>query len=173
MRSTQSVFAILLILIASAGAAFAQDAWSEYVYQDSFFAVSAPSKPVYASQDVSTKIGPVEYRTYTVDLGGDFALMAGYNDYKRSMPASALDGVVSGAVGTKKLVSRKSSPYFSSPGTEIEVAAPTYHVRARFYLIGSRLYQLMCVAPPDQPFGAGCDRFVASFRTLTKQPEKP
>lgn len=160
-----------IVLSACVASVSAQSSdWKEYVYPDDGFAMSSPSEPKLTKSMVPLKIGgEAEMHQYVVDPGVGYAFVADVA-YAPSGDVYSLtaarDGMVSAVKG--QIVSEMPISLGNYPGlqVEIEVNAQHAHARARLYVVGKRLYELISVAEGDRPISPDTTRFFESFRLL-------
>ncbi len=123
-------------------------------------------------QPVQTEVGTVEMHTLSYS-NADIALILGYSEYPevfiRVRPADSLltnarKGAVSNVRG--KLVLEKPIQYGTFPGREIHIRVPGRAglLRARYYLVGNRLCQMIVAGPDSVALGGVGNRFLDSFR---------
>lgn len=152
--------------------------WEEYVYNADGFAVSSPSEPKVEKGTEQTASGPIEMRTYTVELGDDLVLMWAVSDFSRfGIPdvKKFFQAGESGAVKRVdgKLASEHEISMDGNPGVEFEVEAKGFHLRYRYYLVKGKTIMVGTVAPVGKPFSPDAERFFGSLRLLPGSPASP
>jgi hypothetical protein len=140
------------------GTAASVDQWQTFSSKEGGFTLSLPGKPQEQRQPVGTAAGSVNAIMYIAEVGGT-AFGVGYGDYPGSAvnvdPQAVLKGARDGAAknvnGT--VVTEKPIELAGYPGLEIVVETPASAkvpggamYRARLYLVGNRLYQVIYVA---------------------------
>jgi hypothetical protein len=143
------------------------------------FRVRFPQGPRERVQKVGSPAGPIEVHMFVADLG-DVAYFASYNDYSvdpaQLDPEAALESVVQGALaaGKGRLTARRDVRLGDHPGKEYQAALSLPDGRpaaskARVYLVGARLYQVLVVSPEGKEDTKAVDAFLDSF-ALVKPP---
>lgn len=143
------------------------------------FSIMIPATPEESTQTMNTQAGKIDLHMFTAEKG-DVGYIVGYSDYpedvvKQSDPENMLDGSRNGAVSNVngKLVLESKVSLDGNPGREIVIDAKTgagqdATVKARIYLVGSRLYQVMVIGPKGQISSADMDEFLQSFKLSQK-----
>lgn len=139
------------------------------------FAVAFPVEPVREESVEQTDIGPSPTTMWSLETGGAW-LGLSVNDFPagsmgNTAPADVLAGARDGALGNVggTLVSDRpvsiAAPGSTRPvpGLEYQGTSAQFDIKARMFLQGDRLYQLIMVYPPDHADPGLYDRFVASF----------
>jgi hypothetical protein len=169
--------------LATIGAAAAAD-WQLFTSAEGGFSLLLPGKPTEQKQPVETNTGTIDAVMYITEVDGT-AYGAGFSDFPGETsavdPADVLAGARDGAVqnvnGT--VVDEKPIELSGYPGLEIAIELPAdasapdgAMYRARLYLIGNRLYQVIYVAlkPADNP--DDYQKLFDSFQ-LENSPEPP
>jgi hypothetical protein len=145
IRTMLSPAAALCLL--SGFAANAGD-WQRLSPPGAGFSIMMPGAPKTMDQTVQTKAGPLVMHVFGTETGKiGYAVM--YGDYKMQMePKKALEGVRDGEVGTGKLLAEENISAGGSPGKRIVVAmADGNTLVSQFFLAGTKLYQVMYIAP--------------------------
>jgi hypothetical protein len=156
--------------------------WATFSPEGGAFTVAMPGTPEREQQFAQNESGTVDTRVYTLllDRGGffkvvDLALPANV-DVKAGADAvldSAVVGVVDSA--SARLVSRQKIFVSNRPGRQVEAEVPESAVpgggtlKARIYLVGPRLYELVAVVPKADAAGSAPARFLDSFEL--KEPQ--
>ncbi len=158
-------------LLVAAVSAYAQGGgppplrWQSVRARDGAFTVSMPGQAEYEAQTLTAKNGrPVQYATYTVDLGTS-AYMVSTSDYDDKTRIS-VSGAIEGVLGTWKnprIVSRAETKLYGRPGQVVEFVSGKYRVTMRAFAVGRRLYQLGFIETMDGYVPAHRDRFLNSF----------
>lgn len=135
------------------------------------FVATFPGAVQRSSQLVDTSFGKLTQSLVYYD-GGTIAFMIGFNDYPANSVSqsggpekvceNASDGVVKSLKGTLRTAS--SCKTGDVTGREIVFDAPTNDVdRARFFVVGDRLYQILYIGPSGETDPA-VTAFLDSFR---------
>ena len=156
--------------------------WATFSPERGGFAVLLPGTPERQQSFADNESGTVETNVYTLLLerGGffkvvDLALPANV-DAARGADAvldSACAGVVDSASG--RLVSKQTIYVSGRPGRQLEADVPESVVpggaslKARIYLVGPRLYELVAVVPKSEAAGPATGRFLDSFEIKESQ----
>jgi hypothetical protein len=144
--------------------------WKPYPYPADGFSASFPSQPKVQKQDILTDAGKFEMRTYDSEEGSA-EFIAAVCDYGQTAqgkdPETLIANAEKGAVNNLKahLVSERSVPLGTNKGVEFEADSDTAHLRARIYLAGSVLYQMIVASPLNAP-PDDTSRFLESFQLL-------
>ncbi len=139
------------------------------------FSVFFPGEPSLTTQDVSTPVGKITVNMYLYEKR-EYACLVGYSDYPNEMikqveTRTLLDGAVNGAMGNVKgkVESQQDISLGIHVGREIEFSFPPSakmpsggNGKARFFMVGSRLYQLVMVGRNVRS-SSETDHFLNSF----------
>jgi len=150
-----------------------QPDWQQIGSQDGRFAIMMPDFPEYGVQDVLTPVGALQVHIFSVSVD-DSVFMAAYNDYPEFIVSSSdagkmLDGARDGAVSNVngKLLSERQIRLQGHPGRELWIEADVEGqeglARARIYLVGRRLYQVLVAGPENQFPESDAERCLDSF----------
>jgi hypothetical protein len=170
LRATECA-ALMCVCVASVATAQAQE-WKAYTYPAEGFSISLPSAPQQNKNSVDTDAGPIETRSYLVELAQG-ALFVGVSDFDARAgdtdPDKLLQGARDGALKNSKshLVSEKKLMLGIYHGIEFEGASDEAHFTARVYVVGTRMYQTLVVAPIGQTYD-GASRFLDSFQLIPR-----
>jgi hypothetical protein len=147
--------------------------WQQIGSQDGRFALMMPEFPDYNVQEVLTPVGPLELHIFSVN-SEDSVFMAAYNDYPEFVVSSsdvgkmldgARDGAVSNVDGT--LLSESQIRLQGYPGREMWIEADVEGqeglARARIFLVGRRMYQILVAGPKSQFPSQDAERCLNSF----------
>lgn len=144
--------------------------WKPYRYAEDRFSADFPSQPNMEKQNVSTDKGTFELRTYST-VNSAVTLVAAVCDYGASAdgknPDTVLDSAEKGAVTNVKahLTAEKKIALGAYHGVEFEAESDSAHISARFYLVGTTLYQTIVASPLSAKYAEG-GRFLDSFQLL-------
>lgn len=163
---------ILLIGLTIFGTTHAEDAWPEYRSIEGGFAVSFPGAPKLTNQ---TAPDGESIHSVVVDLDKT-AFLVLYTDYGTGTfaggdPALALDQVRDRLVGDQKTQLRieRNFTFKSRPARELVIDDAHGSTQIyRLYIVGDRLYQVICGGPKGFETSPDAQRFENSFR-LTAQ----
>lgn len=152
---------------------------NEFVDKSGGFAVEFPSEPERMTQNVPTEVGDIEMVYYqSMSSSGEVVYMVSYNDYpaelvKKGDPDNMLEEGKNGALGTitnAKVISSKKIKYDDNPGIEFYATGDSQGygvaVKARMYLVGNRLYQVMILGLEGAADEDAMDDFLDTFRLL-------
>jgi hypothetical protein len=136
------------------------------------FRVQMPHRPETETKNLT--IGPgnqsVAVTTEKCDGPGSTVFAVTYADYPTSfqdVPArTILDGVRDGLKGTDGKVTEDAETFLGADklhGRQLRIDARRRAIRARVFLVGHRLYQVMVTGPADQVGSTAADDFLNSF----------
>jgi hypothetical protein len=111
------------------------------------------------------QLGPGVYNQFGAQVG-DFCWMVTYNDFPLAPPdpQRTMSEVVKGVVGTT--LSDKVLPG-KEPGREaLFRLASSVYMRARYFVVGRRLYQVIVGGPENAVKSPDVDQFLDSFSLL-------
>jgi hypothetical protein len=135
-------------------------------FETGSFSVDMPGRPMTKTETLEAKNGrPVQYTTYTVDLGRS-AYLTSTSDYDAKTAISlndAMDGILSSWKNPRNLKRRKTTLY-GVPARIVDFTSEDYRVVVRMFAIGRRLYQLAFTEMRGDFRPAHADRFMRSFR---------
>ena len=174
LRFCFALAAIILLLTACGGKPEPQ----EFINQEGNFSIMSPLTLEESSQTVDTAAGPIEIHFFMAD-DGNSAYMVGYSDYpaeivELSDPNEMLDGAAQGATANINgtLVSQNNISLDGHPGRELVLTATLEDVdataKARIYLVGNRLYQVLALGAEGDISPEDMDAFLQSFKLLEK-----
>jgi len=147
--------------------------------EDGGFEIQTPITLKEESQSTPTAAGNIMLHMYTGETN-DRAYVVGYADYpaalvKMNDPQKLLDGARDGNIGSfqGKIVEEKKITIDGFPGRELTVDARLKNtidanMRARFYIVNNRLYQIMVIGEKGKISTTDMDSFLQSFK-LTKK----
>lgn len=169
-RYRVAVFAALLCVAAALSAQTVD--WKPYTYPADGFKADFPSLPEIQKKDVPTEAGPLELRTYNVQLPAA-VLFVGVCDYGAASagkdPSQMLQGAKNGALlnsGSHLIVEKKIS-LDGHPGLEYEAQSDTALFTTRIYMRGAIVYQTIVVTPLGKPYPDAA-RFLDSFQLVAQ-----
>jgi hypothetical protein len=149
------------------------------------FSIVSPIGLKESSQPISLPTGNrVDLHMY-IGEGAQAAYFASYADYPVKLvsdadPEAILDGVVQGQVSNTKgsrLVSATPIAYGEYPGRAIEIEAKqngkTLIMRARAFLVGNRLYQLLTIQESAARDDGKSEKFFDSFKLADARASRP
>ncbi len=174
MKRTAIAVMILFASLQLAVAAPAQG--KEFSSKEGGFSVMTPVALEEASQEIDTAIGKIKIVMYGGQIG-DASFQIGYNDYPKGFvtadnTAALLDGAVQGMVSNigATLVSQKGVTLKGYPGKELvatlKIEDMDAQVKARIFIVGSRLYQVVVVAASGAVTPETVDAFLQSLKLL-------
>jgi hypothetical protein len=170
-------FAPALLVIFFPLAVGAQDKKDVPPFQskDGKFTVALPDKPTEQTNKVPTAVGQLEMHMFVIDQK-DRAYLVTYSDYPKDSVVDKADKVLDGVVdGNAKALKGKLASQDKItitvgkkdyPGREITVELPDKKglYKARAFLVGDRLYQVVALGPEDFVKGKGVDEYLKSFK---------
>jgi hypothetical protein len=151
--------------------------WSRFEPPDQSFSVALPGTPQFDERTVDHPRGPITMSRYAVDrsAGGFFwvityDLPAGTSALAESQMVlrDAQQQLVASAGG--ELVHEGVESLRGNPGRSVEISIGDDRVagggvmRARIYIIGQRLYQLVAAAPAGEQGAVESEHFFTSFQ---------
>lgn len=167
---TRPALASVVLLFSVATAMAQAPNWKTYNYPADGFTVSFPSDPEVSASNVPVGSTSYQLRTYLVDLGQS-GFMIGVCQFGSLVegkdPNDLLQGGKKGALEESKthLVSEKKISLGGVPGLEFDAENDTMHARARIFLAGSVLYEVIEAYPIGKPLDRA-EEFLDSFRIL-------
>jgi hypothetical protein len=144
--------------------------WKTFTYPADGFRASFPVAPSENRQSVDTAAGPIQLRTYLVELD-KAALFIGVADYGPKATGNdsddLLEGAKDGALQTSgaHLTTETKITLGTNPGLQFEAATDSAHLYARIYLVGTTLYQTLVIVPNGTQY-ADTNRFLDSFQLV-------
>lgn len=163
--------AITAIVMNKGGAAQTASAWQEFSHAAGKFTVLMPAAPKEQQQAVQTVAGPIAMHMFFYEFkGGQSMYGVIYSDYPASVanadPQKVLDGGRDGAVAEMKgrLLQEQNITIQGHPGRELHIEIPQGMVKARIYLVGVRLYQILSVSTKEMISPEDTEKFFSSFR---------
>jgi hypothetical protein len=152
----------------TAAAANGSGSLREFVSAEGKFRVMMPGAPTQKRQ----QLGPISLAMYTLE-NRDGAYMVGYCDVPipanepEAMTQRRLDGAREGAIRNINgglIKENRIWLHGREPGREIEANVPGKGIiRARFYVAGRRMYQVIVIGTPALVHSADATRFLDSF----------
>ena len=159
----------------------ANKTWKDYSFPAGRFSVSLPGTPKEESQTTSTALGPLENHIITLETD-EVIYMASYLDIPVSIAdpdaiKKALDGgrdrALANIKGEKKLLSETEISIDGFAGRELRISLPNdILLRARFYLVKQRLYQILVLVSATEADAKDVIRFLDSFKLMSQATEK-
>lgn len=136
------------------------------------FTVAMPAKPSEKTSKIPTDAGQLELHIFVLDQK-DRAYLVTYSDYPAGTVAGNADKILAGVIegNAKSLKSKVASEEKITlgkkkhPGREIKIEMPDKKglYRARIYLVGDRLYQVVALGPDEFAKGKAVDDYLKSF----------
>lgn len=161
---------VLVLPVLQGRSSTAVDTWQSFASTEGRFTVLMPGTPQPRTQNVSTPAGNITfYAHFWEDRSAAYGVA--YSDFPQGLIQSAnveallngaRDGAAANVSGT--LVSERRIGLSGHPGREIEIRISGGIVKARIYLVGSRLYQLIVVEQSGTESSANQARFFDSFQ---------
>ena len=169
---------LALLVLTWLSAACSPGGWREVRSLEGGFSVEMPGKPEIQTQARATIFGVIRPVVYLVDHP-EAQYLLNYADYPpglvgESTPDVILDGAVLGLVSDTggSLQAVEAIELQGYPGREVHVTAPDgrSEIRARIYLVGERLYQLLVLASVEVDVAADTARYFDSLSLFAYPP---
>jgi hypothetical protein len=176
MKRIAYVLGIAATFALTAVAGAQTDTWTEYIYGDDGFAMSAPVEPKLATQPIYVVGGTADAHIYTVLEEPSTAFMLFIFERHRNdrrttsqLRAQSRQWALSSVNG--KLLDESELTLGTARGTQLTFEAQhpdhdakTHQVRTRYYVVGRKVYNLIAIAPIGEPFPADAERWFKGFR---------
>jgi hypothetical protein len=153
--------------------------WRAYTSAEGGFSVRLPAEPKGQKIILDTGVGRTYLNIYILNRKDDnFVYSIGYVDYPASLfqlknADKILDDGRDGAVKNikGKLISESKISINKNPGREvtIEATAGDAVLRAKFFLVGQRMYQLMVTTSKKKSKSYQILKFLDSFELIGKK----
>ncbi len=149
--------------------------WSKYTSIEGAFSVLLPGEPKPYKVILNTDFGQTYLYVYMLDNKDGFVYSVSYVDYpfgvfQEKSISRILDDARDGAVRNVRgrLLSESSASIKEYPGREVMVESATGGaiVKARFFLVNHRLYQLSVTASKERSSSNNFRRFLDSFKLI-------
>jgi hypothetical protein len=173
----RNVFATVACLVVPFGAMTPAPKliFQDFTSPEGKFTAAMPGKPKKEKKEVDSPVGKLNIRMFRVTLSdGDLVYMVAYSDYPPIVaaqdPQVVLKGVRDGIVaGKRKLISDREIVLGETkiPGRAILIDYPTRSFRARIFMAGLRLYNVIIVGPRMAVTSPDADKYFDSFK-ITK-----
>jgi hypothetical protein len=171
-----SFLAVLLVCALLLGACAAAATPQAFKNDAGKFTVVAPVEMKESSQSVDTAVGKVDIYMFAGD-GGNISYIIAYSDYPPAVAnadvQSVLDGARNGAVSNSNgtLTGETKITLDGYPGREFTMdtkdsTGRDITAKARIYLVGVRLYQVLSMAVKGDALISNMDPFLNSFALL-------
>lgn len=157
-------------LIALSITCHADEKWKEFSSKDGRFRVLMPGTPAPAEVKFDSEYGPASFHMNTVE-GGESFYGAHYCDYTEAIKKvaakrvydSSRDGAAENMQG--KVVGEGDVKLGTHAGREIRIEVDGRSLfRARVFLVGTRLYQVVFYGPKGAATSKEVDRYLDSFK---------
>jgi hypothetical protein len=166
MRSIRPVALVALVCVFVGACARPQT----FISGDWKFSAKFPCKVESSTQPVATQVGTITIATYGCQTGFP---AAGYMVLATDTPPDSTFSYEGAAAGAARNVNgkvRTSAPIQLGDVTGREVVIDITDKnevgRTRIFLVGHRVYQVMCVTPPNGETGKPCVDFLDSFKLV-------
>lgn len=171
------MFVVMLLFVLNASLAFTLDPteWKEFASKEGRFKVLMPGTPKQDKAETESDFGKSVLHM-NLARAGKAMYGANYSDFPaeikkadlKQLYDSSRDGAVANLEG--KLASEKDIKLGKHPGREIriDVAKGKQLFRARVYLVGQRLYQVIVLGTPETATSKEADQFLDSFKLAEK-----
>jgi hypothetical protein len=169
---------VFLVLAITATSITAADppAWKEFVSKEGKFKVLMPGTPKESEAETESDFGKGVLHMNSLAASG-MMFAANYSDFPtevKKVPLkqiydSSRDGAVANMEG--KLAKEKDIKLGDHPGREvlIDVAGGKRLFRARVYLVGQRLYQVVVFGTKEAATSKDADKFLDSFKLMDEK----
>ncbi len=168
--------ATLLALVVLIATADPPEGWETVAPEKAGFTVQMPVNSYQTRQKVQSDDGNVEVVIVQSGLN-KIAYMVTYVDVADSSagtPTALLEGTRDVVIASSKgrLISDKRITLKKNPGREFRASVPIGDdkkagiMKARIYLVGHRVYQVMAIAPKDEAGSKAIEGFFASFKIV-------
>jgi hypothetical protein len=177
MKRTSTTALVLTVAAFLCGLQAQTADWTKYDSPEGQYSILFPGEPKLSTQEATAATGAKlpQYMAISVDSKNETFYSVLYFDLPSDMKFSfndGRDGILNKVKGT--LISEKAISIEDYSGRELKISAPNdgaeYIVRARFYLVGTRIYllQLLLDKSADGPIADDKSvKFFDSFQ-LTK-----
>jgi len=169
-----------ILVLALAGVAWAEDKpkeWQLFSPEGGKFQVTVPGKPRELQQQITLPDGKATVYMFAVEPDPNSAYLSSYVDLSSDpLPADrlkqALDGCqdgnaksLKGTVQSQKEITIGKAKH---PGREIVIVVPEKKqvYRARVYMVGGRLYQVVALGSKEFAESKDTDKFLGSFKLI-------
>lgn len=140
--------------------------WIKYSSAEGRFSILLPSQPKTSEQSVDSAVGQMTNHVF-LSQTGSAAFALSYADYPQNDadPQKVLDEVRAGALKgiNGQLISVKNITHKGYPGREFQASVEGALYSSRIFLVKTRLYQMVCVAPAAQLSNEQINAFLTSF----------
>jgi hypothetical protein len=136
------------------------------------FSVTLPEKPAEKTSKVPTDLGKLELHIFIVDQK-DRAFLVTYSDYPPKTVGDNAEKLLAGVIegNAKSLKGKVLSDEKITigkgkyPGREVRIEMPDKKglYRARIYIVGDRLYQVVALGPDEFAKSKAVDDYMKSF----------
>ncbi len=165
-------FGLVLLVLLFPIALHAEDKPPPYKSKEGKFSVELPGKPVEKVNDV--KLGDTEVKMYVFSVAQkDRVFLVTYNDYPKAVIGDDGDKFLAGVVERNatnlrgKLLANEKIAIGKKkhPGHIVRIEMPDSKglYRARVFLVGDRLYQVVALGPDDFAKSRAVDDYLNSF----------
>jgi hypothetical protein len=147
-----------------------------FTSQEGKFSVAMPGQPTKQTQKTPSEIGELNVNLFIVDQK-DKGFIASFVDYPRGtvtdqsrekMLDGCRDGNVRGTKGKLQSEKRITQGEKKIPGRELVISLQDGKAlyRARIFLVGDRLYQVIAIGNPEFAQSAAVNAYLNSFKVL-------
>ncbi len=174
LRIITVVFTVYLTIASSASGQGPQLEFQSVTSAAGKFTAVMPGKPKEHTEEINSPIGKLELHKLWVEVSKDLVFIIVYCDYPaeavRNEPQTVLKGARDGLlVGKRKLIEDKELTLGKDKiaGRALVIEVGTLHYRARHFLAGRRLYQVVIVGSKDAVTSPNANKYFDSFE-ITK-----
>ena len=168
-------FCLVLLLALSPLALSAQDKKdASFVSKAGKFSINLPAKPTEKTTKVKVGDRDVDLHVFSISSQKDRAYVVTYSDYPKDKIGEDKDKFLAGVVernvallkGKVAAEEKVALGKAKHPGREVRVDLPDKKqlYRARVYVVGDRVYQIVVLGPEELVKGKEIDEYLASFK---------
>ena len=167
-------FAIAIVTLLSVACSDSVPTWKTFISPQGDFSIAFPGSHNETKKTMRTQAGNIDIKML-IHESGSITYMAAFSEYPSGLSESVttdkiLDGARDGGVANVrgKLLDEMQIDLNGHPGREIKVAAAggAATIRARFYLVGNRLYQCQVITKNENAYSTSANRFLNSLKLL-------
>ncbi|HUV06222.1 MAG TPA: hypothetical protein VMX75_00755 [Spirochaetia bacterium] len=171
LKKVFPVCSLLLLLLVSCE----QLRWKEFSSEAGAFSVLMPGKPEEQTHTLNTAAGDIKLTIYASEMGESLVFFVSYSDYPPEVAGSAVPGGLLRAARDStvqsqggKLLASYGIALGGHPGlsyvAEAKVQGREAVLRARNFMVGSRLYQIFALGERGEGSTEKMAKFLGSFR---------
>lgn len=159
----------ILLLISSLATADERKPKYTHTSAEQGFSVGLPGKPKLDTQKLVTVAGTLQVHTTRYDAGSDLVLSVTFTEYPKDFVKVPMDHLFEGmrkemAGADGRVLKEEKIELESHPGREWRIEAGKLVVRARVYLVGTKVYQVMINGSKDAVGGSAAEDLFRTFK---------